>query len=126
MRHLNMAMLAGIVLFAVVIAGCGSSPVAINPEATTSAIRAAEEGGAASISSASLYLQLSKEELVNAKRLAAKGNKVEAESMLKRAQVDGELALALTRSDTATRESVQAEERVRKLRIENKLPEERK
>ncbi len=126
MRHLNMAMVAGIVLFAVVIAGCGSGPVVINPEATTSAIRAAEEGGAAGISSASLYLQLAKEELVNAKQLAAKGNKVQAESMLKRAQADGELALALTRSDTATRESVQAEERVRKLRIDNKLPEERK
>ena len=52
MRHLNMAMLAGSVLFAGVIAGCGSSP-ALNKEPTTSAIRAAEEVGASTVPSAS-------------------------------------------------------------------------
>lgn len=125
MRHLNMAMLAGSVLFAAVIAGCGSSP-AVNKEASTSAIRAAEEVGASNVPSASLYLQLAKEELENARALAAKGDKEQAESMLLRAQADGELAVALSRGDADKAEATQAIERVRQLRQDNQLPQERK
>jgi hypothetical protein len=125
MIHIKMAMLAGCVLFAVVIAGCGSSP-AINKEASTSAIRAAEESGASTVPSASLYLQLAKEELEYAKGLAAKGEKEQAESMLLRAQADGELAVALSRGDADKTEAIQAIERVRQLRQDNQLPTERK
>ena len=125
MRHLNMAMLAGSVLFAAVIAGCGSSP-AVDKEASTSAIRAAEEVGAPSVPSASLYLQLAKEELENAKALAAKGEKEQAESMLLRAQADGELAVALSRGDADKKEATQAIERVQQLRQDNQLPQGRK
>jgi hypothetical protein len=125
MKHLNIAMLAGSVLFAVVIAGCGSSP-AVNNEASTSAIRAAEESGASKVPSASLYLQLAKEELENARGLAAKGEKEQAESLLLRAQADGELAVALSRGDADKTEATQAIERVRQLRQDNQLPQERK
>jgi hypothetical protein len=125
MRHVNMAMLAGSVLLAALISGCGSSP-AVNREASTSAIRAAEEVGASSVPSASLYLQLAKEEMENAKVLAAKGNKEQAESMLLRAQADGDLAAALSRGDADKKEAAQAIERVRQLRQENQLPQERK
>jgi len=125
MRHVHIAMLAGSVLLAALIAGCGSSP-AVNKEASTSAIRAAEEVGASNVPSASLYLQLAKEELENAKALAAKGDKEEAESMLLRAQADGELAIALSRGDADKKEAAQAIERVRQLRQDNQLPQERK
>ena len=125
MRRVNIAMLAGSVLLAALIAGCGSSP-AVNKEASTSAIRAAEEVGASNVPSASLYLQLAKEELENAKALAAKGDKEEAESMLLRAQADGELAIALSRGDADKKEATQAIERVRQLRQDNQLPQERK
>jgi regulator of protease activity HflC (stomatin/prohibitin superfamily) len=125
MKHVHMAMLAGSVLFAAVIAGCGSSP-AVDKEASTSAIRAAEEVGASNIPSASLYLQLAKEELENAKGLAAKGDKEEAESMLLRAKADGELAVALSRGDADKAEATQAIERVRQLRQDNQLPQGRK
>lgn len=125
MRHINKAMLAGSVLFAVVIAGCASSP-AVNREASTSAIRAAEEAGASTVPSASLYLQLAKEELENARGLAAKGDKEQAESMLLRAQADAELAVALSRGDADKTEATQAIERVRQLRQDNQLPQERK
>ena len=125
MRHMNMAMLVGSVLFAVVIAGCGSSPV-INKEPSTSAISAAEEAGASKVPSASLYLQLAKEELENAKGLAANGDKEQAESMLLRAQADAELAVALSRGDADKTEAAQAIERVRQLRQDNKLPQEGK
>jgi regulator of protease activity HflC (stomatin/prohibitin superfamily) len=125
MRHVNIAILAGSVLLAAVIAGCGSS-AAINKEASTSAIRAAEEAGASKVPSASLYLQLAKEELENAKVLAAKGDKEEAESMLLRAEADAELAVALSRGDADKAEAAQAIERVRQLRKDNQLPQERK
>jgi regulator of protease activity HflC (stomatin/prohibitin superfamily) len=113
------------ILFAVTIAGCGTSP-AVNKEASTSAIRAAEESGASNVPSASLYLQLAKEELENAKALAASGEKEQAESMLLRAQADGELAVALSRGDADKKEGIQAIERVRQLRQDNQLPQERK
>ena len=125
MNHLNMAMLAGSVLFAAAIAGCSSSP-AVNKEASTSAIRAAEEVGASGVPSASLYLQLAKEELEHAKTLATAGNKEEAESMLSRAQADGELAVALSRGDADKTEATQAIERVRQLRQDNQLHQGRK
>jgi len=125
MRYLHTAMMAASVLFSAMIAGCGSSP-AINKEASTSAIRAAEEVGASSVPSASLYLQLAKEELENAKGLAAKGDKEEADSMLLRAQADGELAVALSRGDADKTEATKAIERVQQLRQDNQLPQERK
>ena len=125
MRQVNMVMLVGSVLLATVIAGCGSSPV-LNKEASTSAIRAAEEAGAPGVPSASLYLQLAKEELENAKVLAAKGDKEQAESMLERAQADGELAVALSRGEADKKEATQAIERVRQLRQDNQVPRERK
>lgn len=125
MRHLNRTMFAASVMFAVLIAGCGSSPE-INKEDSTSAIRAAEESGASNVPTASLYLQLAKEELEFAKKLAANDEKEKAESMLLRAQADGELAVALSRSDSDKKESIQAVERVRLLRQDNQLPQGRK
>jgi regulator of protease activity HflC (stomatin/prohibitin superfamily) len=113
------------VLFAIAIIGCGSGP-AMNKEASTSAIRAAEEAGATNVPTASLYLQLAKEQLEKAQALAAKGERAEAESMLLRAQADGELAVALSRGEADKKEATQAIERVQKLRKENQLPPERK
>jgi hypothetical protein len=125
MKLIHMAMLAGGILLTTMIAGCGSGP-AVDKEASTSAIRAAQESGAAKVPSASLYLQLAKEELESGKALAEKGDKEEAESMLTRAQADGELAVALSRGDADKKEATQAIERVRQLRQDNQLPQERK
>jgi hypothetical protein len=125
MKHIHHVIAAISVLFAVTLFGCASS-TPVNKEASTSAIRAAEESGAASVPSASLYLQLAKEQLEKAKVLAAQGEKEQAESMLLRAQVDGELAVALSRGDADKKEAVLAVERVRQLREDNKLPQERK
>jgi len=125
MKQTNMIMLAGSVLFAALIAGCGSSPV-LNKEASTSAIRVAEESGASNVPSASLYLQLAKEGLENAKALSTRddaNDKEQAESMLLRAQADAELAAALSRGDADKKEAAEAIERVRQLRQENHLPQ---
>lgn len=125
MRHIQLAMLTGSFLLAATIAGCGATP-AVDKEASTSAIRAAEESGASKVPSASLYLQLAKEELENAKVLVTKGDKEEATTMLLRAQADGELAVALSRGDADKKEATQAIERVQQLRQDNQLPQERK
>ncbi len=125
MNHTHTATWSGTVLLAAMIAGCASSPP-VNKEASSSAIRAAEEVGASSVPGASLYLQLAKEEMENARILASKGDKEQAQSMLLRAQSDGELALALSRGDADKTEATQAVERVRKLRQDNPLSPERK
>jgi hypothetical protein len=125
MKHVNMALLAGSLLLAALIAGCATSPP-VNKEASTSAIRAAEEVGASSVPAASIYLQLAKEEMDKAKVLADNGDREQAESMLLRAQADGELAVALSRSDADKTEATQAMERVRVLRQDNQLIRERK
>jgi hypothetical protein len=121
MKHIRLAVLSISILFGIIIAGCGSSPAVIDKEGSTSAIRAAEAVGAADISSASLYLQLAKEELVKAQGFAENEEKEQAESMLTRAQIDGELAVALSRSDTDKKEATAAIERSKQLRKDNKL-----
>jgi regulator of protease activity HflC (stomatin/prohibitin superfamily) len=125
MRHTHMTLVGGSVLLALAIAGCGGSQT-VNNEGSTSAIRAAEEVGASKIPSASFYLQLAKEELEKARILATRGEKEQAESMLLRAQVDAELAVALSRGAADKTEAAQAIERVRQLREDNKLSQERK
>ena len=125
MKHIKIAILAWILLAGLFIAGCGSNAVVVDEELSTSSIRAAEEVGAGDISSASLYLQLAKEELVKAQNFAENGDKEKAESMLLRASADGELAVALSRSETDKKEAADAMERVKQLRLENNLSNER-
>ncbi len=100
-----------------VAAGCARS--ALRTEASTSGIRAAEEVGAANVPLASLHLQLAKEELEQAKGLAAKGEKEQADSKLMRAEADAELAVALSRGDAERLEAEAAMVRVRQLRQSN-------
>jgi outer membrane murein-binding lipoprotein Lpp len=125
MNNMKMAILAGSFLFSLLIAGCGSGPAVVDEESSTSSIRAAEEVGASDISSASLYLQLAKEELVKAQTFAENGDKEKAESMLSRASVDGELAVSLSRSDADKKEATEAIERVNQLRQNNNISQER-
>lgn len=121
MKYLNRYILIGGLIFAAAVTGCGPKRE-IDREATSSAIRAAEEAGAASVPSASLYLQMAKEELEIAKKLAANGEPEEAESMLRRAQADGELAVALSHSEADKKAAAEAVERVRLLKKDNQLP----
>src|SRR5512141_504319 len=114
MRHVNKAVMAVSFLFVAAIAGCASDQsFNKSSEASKSSIRAAEESGATKLPSASLYLQLAKEELENAKSLAARGKKEEAESQLKRAEADAELAVTLSHEQAEKTEAEKAIERVR-------------
>jgi Domain of unknown function (DUF4398) len=77
---------------------CASSPP-LKTEPSTSGIRAAEAVGASNVPRAALHLQLAKEELNQANKLWSSGDKEQGASMLLRAQVDAELALAISRED---------------------------
>jgi len=125
MRYLHVALWCGTIIATLAFVGCASSP-ALNKEAPTSAIRAAEEAGASNVPTASLYLQLAKEQLEKAQALSVQGERAQAESMLLRAEADAELAVALSRGEADKKEAAQAMERVQQLRKDNQLPTERK
>ena len=114
----------GSLLFAVAItattlvAGCANAP--LRTEASTSRISTAEEAGAAKVPQASLHLLLAKEELETAKKLAARGEKEQADSMLARAESDAELAVVLSHEDAEKTEAMAAVARVSQLRKDNK------
>jgi hypothetical protein len=111
--------MVGALITVALVAGCASHP-ALRTEASTSAIRAAEEVGASEIPRASLHLQLAKEELDRAQGLADRGEKKEASSQLLRAEADAELAVVLSREQAEKTEATQAMERVRQLQNDNR------
>lgn len=120
MKHVSkIGIMLGTVAIAAttIIAGCSSTP--LRTEAPASEIRSAEEAGAANVPQAALYLQLAKEELDLAKSLAEKGKKEEAESMLKRAESDAELAALLSHEEAEKAEAMKAVERVHQLQQDN-------
>ncbi|MBK8011774.1 MAG: DUF4398 domain-containing protein [Deltaproteobacteria bacterium] len=104
---------------AVMVAGCASSPP-LRTEESTAGIRAAEEVGAADVPRAALHLQLAREALDSARALAKDGESEKASSMLSRAEVDAELAVALSHEDSERSDADAALERVRALRTENR------
>lgn len=118
-NHCGSLVLVLIVVTAASMVGCASAPP-MRTESSTSEIRAAEAVGAANVPQAALHLQLAKEELERAKKLGADGDKEQGSSMLLRAQVDAELAVALSREDAERNEAREAIDRVHQLLQENK------
>jgi outer membrane murein-binding lipoprotein Lpp len=122
MKHISkmeIMLLSLAVVATAVLAGCASVP--LRTEESTSGIRAAEAVGAADVPQAALHLQFAKEELQSAQKLAKKGEKEQAVSMLTRAEADAELAVVLSREDSEKTQTRAAMERVRQLREEFKL-----
>jgi hypothetical protein len=91
----------------------------LHTEASTAAIRSAEELGAAEVPQAALHLQLAREGLEAATTLNTKGEKERAASWLRRAEADAELAIALTQANDEKKSAQEALDRVRKLQAEN-------
>jgi Domain of unknown function (DUF4398) len=97
------ALTALFVFAAAATAGCSAAPAPNARLASTQAsVRGAQEIGAASVPEASLHLKFSQEQITQAKALIAEGNTEQADVVLQQAQADAELALALTRENTAT------------------------
>ena len=97
-------------------AGCASAqPPSDKVVAAQSAIRAAEEVGAAKVPDAALHLELARQQTDRAQKLIKEEEFEAASFLLSRAEADAELSLALARSSTATAEAEQAKQRAEQL-----------
>jgi hypothetical protein len=92
--------------------GCGASyPVPTQDLAEAqSAERSAVELGAANQPKAQLHLQLAREQIAQASTAMKDGDNGRADSLLLRARSDAELAIALTRDQSAKTEAQKATE----------------
>jgi len=68
-------------------------------ESSSAAILAAENGGAAHSADADVYLRLAKDQYAYSQRLPNPSDKDRVDRLLRRAQVDAELSLALARGE---------------------------
>lgn len=100
----------------IALAGSSCASANLRSGVTESGIRAAEAVGAAEVPQAALHLQLAKEELGRAQKLHSQGARQEASSMLRRAEVDAELAIAISNEDAERKEAKDAIARINELR----------
>jgi hypothetical protein len=98
--------------------GCASAPPPTQwMQASQSAIRTAQDFGAAGVPQAARFLQMAKQQADRA-QLAVADNKVKkATGLLMRAEADAALALALARESSARSEAQQAMDRVHALKL---------
>jgi Domain of unknown function (DUF4398) len=82
------------------------------------AMRAAEEAGANEQPKAALHLQLARDEMAAARRLAADGDDDNAPLVLERARVDAEVARQIARTDQEQQKARQAWQKVQDLKLE--------
>ena len=84
------------------IAGCGGSVMSPSKlAASEGSVRGAEEVGARQVPTAGLHLKLAQDEVTKAKALNQSGDGEAADRMLTRAQVDADLAIAVTKEAAA-------------------------
>lgn len=103
MKVQNLAIACGVVL---ALSACGGGTLPRDQlTSAESAVRAAEVGGAADNPKAALHLKYARDQVAEAKRLIDEEDFEAAEPLLARAEVDGELALALARVEAARAEA---------------------
>ncbi len=111
---MRISMIAILATAPVAWAGCASFPAPTQRMADAeSAQRSAREVGAETQPVAKLEVKLADEEIARAKSLVANGENRRADFVLQRARADAELALALTREQTALAEVQRATEQSR-------------
>ena len=100
---------------ALAVVACGSAAIPADRLARSqAAYRSAQEMGAANNPQAALHLRLAEEQLSTAKALIKDGENERADSVLRRAEADANLALDLARSETARGEANKTMENVQK------------
>jgi hypothetical protein len=106
-----------VVLAAGALTGCGGAQLSQSRVSEVqAAMRAAEEVGANDQPKASLHLQLARDEMVEAKRLADAGDEDNASLLLNRAQADAELAIQLARTEQEQQKARQAWAKIQELK----------
>ena len=88
--------------------------------AAEAAVSAAEAGGAHNVPKAQLHLKQAREAIAEAKALIADDENERADEVLKLAEVDAELSLALAREGAAKAEAQEALEQLAKIKEERK------
>ena len=103
---------------AALLAGCATTqPISTERiVASQSAIRAAEEVGAGNDPQAALHLKLAREQVEEARLLVEDNKHERADMLLRRAEADAELALAMAREQQLQTEAQEAIQEVRELR----------
>ena len=98
---------------------CGaSSPPQMQLSKSQSAIRGAETAGAEESPKAKLHLKMAKDHLANAEQLIAEEEYDDASLVLRRAEVDAELAIALANEGRARERAEDLQRRVQELKRE--------
>jgi hypothetical protein len=105
-----------VALLGTAMAACGGAQLnQARVSEVQSAVRAAEEVGANDQPKAALHLQLARDQIAAAERLAEDGEEDEARLVLERAKVDAELALQLAQTEQEQQKARQAWQKVQDL-----------
>jgi hypothetical protein len=111
----------GLVSLAAVVLGCGGAQ--LNQAHVTevqSSVKAAEAVGANDQPKAALHLQLARDQMAEAQRLAKDGDDENAELVLNRARADAELAIQLARTEQEQEKARQAWLKIKELEKEQR------
>lgn len=109
---------ASVVLLA---AACGGYPPPQDQlTAAKAAVRAAEVGGAPQVPKAALHVKHAQDQIKTAQQLMNDGENERAELILRRAEMDAELALSLAQEEKLEAEAAAARAEVEKLRAQQK------
>jgi hypothetical protein len=107
MKIFNTGLVAGVGLLAL---ACASGPQPTQRLASAeAAVRAAKEVGAKDVPQAQLHAQLAEEQVQQANKLIKDGENDRADQVLRRAQADAELAVALAREADSQQKAQAAE-----------------
>lgn len=112
----NRLLTASLVFASLAATACGGAQLnqARVAEAQAS-VRAAEAVGANDQPKAALHLQLARDEMAEAERLAKDGDEKNAELVLSRARVDAELALQLAKTEQEQEKARQAWQKIQEI-----------
>lgn len=98
-------------------AACGGADLPLrNETSAVAAIRSADELGAEHVPVAAFHLELAREQLRQARAFFGDDENELATGCLRRAQVDAELAIALSREEHATRDARDVQRQIQNLR----------
>lgn len=97
--------------------GCGGAAPPYHAQAQAmAAMRSAQEVGAEARPEAAYHLELASEQREDAERSIERGQMQRAERLLRQAEADAELAIALAREASMQREAAETRERIGEMR----------
>lgn len=101
----------------VALVACGSaSPPTHQLAESKAAVRAAEEVGAPAAPKAALHLKLARDQIARAENLMREKEFSDAKNLLRRAEADAELAIALAKAHTEREAAEEAMRKVQRLK----------